>query len=163
MNKLLIIAVPVEEMGKNGKPSFSRDTYNIYSFFQSVDWSGFISENKENYCYITIKALRILARLEKAGKIGLISKNFRLDDSFSNNYGINGEKSIICQINGFSAASKEDDRNGIDGYYYGIPVQIKFFGHGISEHIHILDTGLKKNGISVVNASLATFTNFFEE
>ena len=151
---LLWLLIPVIERGKNGKASYSREYYNLYSIPQKIDFSTVFTENNNGYCYLTVKGALTLARLAKADKIGIVAEHLTISDK-SVNFGINGEITINENIQGFIKASKQDDKNGIDGYFFNMPVQIKSCVHGALEYIsNVLYDENKKRGISVINASL---------
>lgn len=153
---LLWLLIPVIERGKNGRASFSRENYNLFSIPETIHFEDVFTENTNGFCYLTIKGAMQLIHLEKIGKIGLIETNLSIvDDSL--NFGVNGEITIARNIYGFKKSSVNEDRNGIDGYFFDIPVQIKSCTHGAIEYIsNVLDGNNKKYGISVINASLNT-------
>lgn len=156
---LLILLVPVIELGKNKKDSFSRENYNVYSIFEKNDnihFESIFGENGKNFCYLTIKGAKILSRLARANKIGLLAENITINDSYSNNFGVNAEYTIIEKIKGMTKASYNDDKNNkIDCFLYDMPAQIKSCVHGISEQIRYIDEQTKKYGISVINADIS--------
>ena len=156
---LLILCVPVIELGLNKKDSFSRTNYNVYTIYEkndSIHLDSIFTENTNHFCYLTIKGAKILSRLARAEKIGILAENMPINDHYSNNYGINAENTIIENIKGMTKASREDDiNNKIDCYFYNMPAQIKSCVHGISEQIRYSDENTKKYGISVINADIA--------
>ena len=151
---LLWLLIPHIERGKNGKASYSRRFYRLYSVYDTITFEDIFTENNNGYCYLTIKGAAQLAHLAKIGKIGVIAENLDIDDS-DLNFGINGENTVELNINGFIKATKTEDKNGIDGYFFEYPVQIKSAVHGCSEYVaNVLDGMNKKRGISVINASI---------
>lgn len=152
---LLWLLIPHIERGKNGRASYSRQFYRLYSVYNVITFEDIFSENSNGYCYLTIKGASQLAHLAKIGKIGVIAENLDIDDS-DLNFGINGENTIELNIDGFVKATKAEDRSGIDGYFYEYPVQIKSAVHGFTEYVNnVLDGNNKRYGISVINASIA--------
>lgn len=150
-----ILITPVLEIGNNLKWSFSRERSNVYVVFDTIPFDRIFGENKQGFAYLTVKGAKILSRLATANRIGTLAENIELDTSFSDNMGFCGEWTLFTLIKGLTPASKDDDRNGIDGYLYGEPVQIKTCTHGIQERCIYEATDKKKSGISVINASIA--------
>jgi hypothetical protein len=161
MKKILALIVPVLEIGKNGKWSFSRDDYVLYTVEKPIDFNIIFGENVKGFTYLTIRGAKILDRLARANIINKVADHITIDTSISNNIGICGEYTVIKTL-GATKASHDDDRSGIDCYLYDIPVQIKSCVHGISELCQYYDTDKKRNGISVINASIAELYKIVE-
>lgn len=161
MKRVLALIVPIIEAGKNLKPSFSREKYVLYTIEKPIDFDRIFGENTKGFAYLTIRGAKILDRLAKANIINKVADDIDLDTSISNNNGICGEYTVI-KILGATKASKTEDRNGVDCWIYDIPVQIKSCVHGISELCQYYDTDKKRNGISVINASIAELYKIVE-
>ena len=161
MNEIII--VPCAEIGKNGKLSFSRTRSNAYVVWDKIPFDVIFGENENGFAYLTIKGLKILARLAKANQIGVLLEDFEINTDFSENIGICGEWTLFTNVNGLEPANKDDDLNGVDGYFYGEPVQIKTCSHGIEERCLYAATDKKKIGISVLNASIADLFDILDK
>ena len=158
MKKILALIVHVLVIGKNNRSSFDREKNVLYTIDTVLDFSAIFGENENGYAYLTIKGAKILARLARANIINEIAANFEIDTTVSNNIGVCGEFTAL-KILGATKASRDDDRNGIDGWLYDIPIQIKCCNHGIIEKIQYMDTDVKRYGISVINASIQDLYN----
>lgn len=158
MKKILALVVPVLVIGKNNRPSFDREKNVLYTIDREIDFSAIFGENKKGFTYLTIKGAKILSRLAKASIINEVASGFEIDTSYSNNIGICGEYTAI-KLLGATKSSYDDDRNGVDGWLYDIPIQVKCCNHGITEKINYIDTDIKKYGISVINASIQDLYN----
>ena len=161
MRKLLALLIPIIEQGKNLKPSFSREEYALYTVEKSIDFDVIFGENAKGFAYLTIKGAKILERLARANVVNKVADGIVIDTSVSNNMGVCGEYTVL-KILGATKSSREDDRNGVDGWLYDIPVQVKSCVHGITELCNYYDTDKKKSGISVINASIAELYKIVE-
>jgi hypothetical protein len=153
MKKILALIVPVLEIGKNGKSSFSRDRYVLYTIVNRIEFNAIFGENTNRFAYLTIRGAKILARLAKANIINCVCSDFEIDTTKSNNMGVCAEYTALDLL-GATKATHDDDRNGVDGWLYDIAVQVKSCVHGITEKCNYYDTDMKKYGISVINASV---------
>lgn len=155
---VLGLVVPTLETGKNGHASFSRELYNFYTVFElNKSVNDFLNkwfiENSEGFCYFLVTGLKVLNTLEKSGKVGKVNKEPFTLKKISNNNGVNAEYTVLS-MNGFYFSSKDEDKNGIDGFFNdGTPIQIKSVVHGKADEAIYYTIGKKKVGISVINAS----------
>lgn len=161
MKKILALIIPVLERGKNGKTSFSRDLYNLYTVENAINFDCIFGENENGFAYLTIKGAKIIERLARAKVINEVASGFKIDTSKSNNMGLCAEWTALDLL-GATKASHDEDRNGVDGWIYDIPVQIKSCVHGITEKCRYYDTNIKKYGISVINASITDLYKIVE-
>lgn len=161
MKKILALLVPIIEAGKNLKPSFSREKYVLYTIEKPIDFDRIFGENTKGFAYLTIKGAKILDRLARANIINKVADYIDIDTSISNNMGICAEHTALDLL-GATKATRDDDKNGVDGWLYDIAVQVKSCVHGITEKVNYLDTDMKKYGISVINASISDLYKIVE-
>ena len=161
MKKILALIVPIIEKGKNGKTSFSRNLYTLYTIEKPIEFNHIFGENTQKFAYLTIRGAKILARLARAGIINEVSSGFEINTAISNNMGICAEYTAL-KLLGATKASRTDDLNGVDGWIYDIPVQIKSCVHGITEKCRYYDTDIKKYGISVINSTISELYKIVE-
>lgn len=165
---LLAVVFPDLETGRNGKDSWNRTRAKCVIIPRGTNVRDYFSENAEGNVYITVPQAKSLERdfgLLKPQSVYVKRINTRSQGvkeievrsfpciRYTKNGGISAEFNVSYEY-GWTFASREEDKNGIDFHCNGYDVQLKSFGFGIEELNNYLTTGVKKSGISVCNATL---------
>ena len=160
--------IPKPERGNNKRQSTNRRLYVLIEICKPLPFDTMCDTatlNGENFTFLT-EAIWNLYKWALKGQNGVrfyegSSAFYPIAFDCSNINGYEGENVLENTYREFKKASTDDDRQGVDFYLLGKPVQLKTVGHGITEFTNnVLDGKNKRSGLSPINAKLNDLLNW---